>query len=118
RIAPLNASSNGKSRSVQPQGIEAAPISSHQGDGDLRHFRDRQRPLTLGRGNSSSCPFGWRPMLLYSLISPARSSRRWVRKGRRTTARWSVSGDSTGGSNGFCQANVDRVGNISEKPIW
>src|SRR5215472_17673346 len=36
--------------------------------------------------------------------------------GRRTTARWSVSGDSTGGSKGFCQANVDRVGNISENP--
>jgi hypothetical protein len=31
RIAPLHASNNGKSGSVQPQGIEAAPISSHHG---------------------------------------------------------------------------------------
>ena len=53
----------------------------------------------------------WRPLSLYSIISPARGSRRPARKReRQTTTRCSVSGDCRGGEKDFCQATWERTG--------
>ena len=58
RIAPFNASSNGKSGVAATAGrLKQSRCRSHVGDVDISdRFRNRQRPLILGRGNYSSCP--------------------------------------------------------------
>jgi hypothetical protein len=55
-------------------------------------------------------------MPLYSLISPARGSRTLARKGPNNRTVERELEISRGGSKGFWQVNVDRLGNISENP--
>ena len=54
---------------------------------------------------------------LFAYLAGEKQLKIGAQGGCLTTARWSVSGDFRGGSKGFCQVKVDRVGNISENPI-